>query len=104
MAFSHRRQRIVLLRWPSNKDGDRRKQYNTKIVEWGMEKNIKRKEMNHIVRKDMQRRAENPTRKSAFRLRKQPVPAGKIDRYKKENGANLLNAEPAGSELLDEYC
>lgn len=59
------------------------KQYKTKLKEWGLEKNIKDKDMRAIVRKDLKRKAENPSKPTKFRLRKRPVPPEKIERYKK---------------------
>ena len=64
----------------------RRKQYTTKFKEWGYEKNIKETDMKAIVNKDLKRKAENPLRPSAFRLRGKPVPNHKIERYEKDNG------------------
>ena len=64
----------------------RRKQYTTKLKEWGYEKNVKEKDMAAIVRKDLKRRAEDPHRSSAFRLRGNPVPEQKIERYKIARG------------------
>ena len=63
----------------------RRKQYTTKLKEWGYEKNIKETDMRAIVNKDLKRKAENPLRLSAFRLRGKPVPKHKIERYEKDN-------------------
>ena len=65
-----------------------------------MEKNIKHKEMREIVRKELKRKAEDPHRESAFRLRKKLVPPEKIDRYKRDSGISQMDSvSPNGSEL-----
>ena len=72
----------------------RRKQYTTKLKEWGYEKNIKEADMKAIVKKDLKRKAENPLRPSAFRLRGKPVPNHKIERYEKDNGLANDDLDP----------
>ena len=42
--------------------------------------------MRAIVHKDLKRKAEDPLRPSAFRLRGKPVPKNKIERYEKDKG------------------
>lgn len=64
----------------------RRKQYTTKLKEWGYKKNVKDKDMAAIVLKDLKRKAEDPNRSSTFRLRGNPVPEQKIERYKSARG------------------
>lgn len=59
------------------------KQYKSKLNDWGLAKNIKSKDMRPIVRKDMKRRAEDPSKKTNYRLRRRPVPPERIERYKK---------------------
>ena len=59
-----------------------RKQYRTKIKEWGMDiKNIKNHEMQAIVRKDRKRKAEDPLRESEYRVNGQTVEPKKIERF-----------------------
>ena len=62
----------------------RRKQYTTKLKEWGYEKNIRETDMRAIAHKDFKRKAEDALRPSTFRLRGKPVPNHKIERYEKE--------------------
>ncbi|KAL8787109.1 MAG: hypothetical protein Q9195_007937 [Heterodermia aff. obscurata] len=64
----------------------RRKQYTTKLKEWGYDKNIKETDMRAIAHKDLKRKAEDPLRPSTFRLRGKPVPNSKIERYEKDKG------------------
>ena len=72
--------------------GDRRrKQYTTKLKEWGYEKYIKEIDMRAIVRKDLKRKAGDPLRPSAFRFRGRPVPTQKIERYEKEKVFGMDN-------------
>ncbi len=62
------------------------KQYKSKLKEWRFEKNIKGNVMRAIVRKDRKRKAEDPLRETTFRLREQPVPTEKIERYRRDHG------------------
>ena len=64
----------------------RRTQYMTKLKEWGYEKNIRASDMRALVNKDLKRKAEDPLRPSAFRLRGKSVPKHKIERYEKDKG------------------
>lgn len=66
---------------------NRVKQYKSKLKEWVIEKNIKEKDMRAIVRKDLKRKAEDPSRATTFRLRKRQVPAEKIERYRRDHGS-----------------
>lgn len=61
------------------------KQYKSKFKEWGVEKNIKETDMRAIIRKDLKRKAEDPSRGSTFRLRKRLVPTEKIERYRRDH-------------------
>ena len=63
----------------------RKKQYKTKLKEWGLEKNIKDKDMRAIVRKDLKRKADDSFKATIFRLRKRPVPPQRIERYKRRH-------------------
>ena len=72
----------------------RRTQYNTKLKEWGYEKNIKETDMRAIVNKDLKRKAEDPLRPSAFRLRGKPVPKHKVERYEKDKGLSNDDFDP----------
>ena len=42
--------------------------------------------MRAMVRKDLKRKAEDPLRPSAFRLRGKSIPKHKIERYEKDKG------------------
>ncbi|MCJ1391371.1 hypothetical protein MMC18_004235 [Xylographa bjoerkii] len=63
-----------------------RKQYNTKIAQWRIGKNVKDIEMRAIVCKEMRRKMENPPKSSVFRVRKYPVDVQKIARFKRDKG------------------
>ncbi|MCJ1420438.1 hypothetical protein MMC32_006795 [Xylographa parallela] len=63
-----------------------RKQYNTKIQQWHIGKNVRDIEMRAIVRKEMQRKMENPAKNSVFRVRKRPVNSQKIERFMRDKG------------------
>ncbi|MCJ1473176.1 hypothetical protein MMC13_001827 [Lambiella insularis] len=65
-----------------------RKQYNTKIAQWRIGKNIKENEMKAIVRKERQRKMQDPPKDSVFRVRKLPVDSQKIERFKRDNRIN----------------
>lgn len=41
--------------------------------------------MRAVVRKDLKRKAQDPSKATAFRLRKRPVPAQRIERYMSRN-------------------
>ena len=80
----------------------RRKQYITRLKQWGYEKNIKDEGMRAIVRKDLKRKAKDPLRPSSFRLRGRPVPKQKIERYEKDKGfaaGDLLTDEATPSAI-----
>lgn len=58
--------------------------YKDRIKKWGLNKNIQPVEMEAIIRKQRERILES-SKPSAFRVRKRPVPQGRIDRYIKEH-------------------
>ena len=64
----------------------RRRQYNTKIGEWRIGKNVKDNEMRAIIRKEQKRKMEDPPKESVFRVRKQHVNPHKIARFKRSKG------------------
>ena len=64
----------------------RRKQYNTKIGQWRIGKNVKDIEMRAIVCKETQHKIGNPPKNSVFRVRKQLVDSQKIARFRKDRG------------------
>ena len=63
----------------------RRIQFGSKIKEWGFQKNIRDNHMRAIARKKIFRQNGDSSKASTFRLRKQPVPEQKIDRYMRAN-------------------
>ena len=87
------------LDWATLLTSNRRKQYTRKLKEWGYEKNVKDKDMAAIVRKDLKRRAEDPHRPSAFRLRGRPVTEQKIERYKSSRGISDGSAFEANAGI-----
>ncbi|PQE13220.1 kinesin light chain 3 protein [Rutstroemia sp. NJR-2017a BBW] len=62
-----------------------RKQYLNKLRKWGLNKNIQPHEMKFMIRKQQSRLLESG-KPSAFRVRKRPVPPGKIIRYIRDHG------------------
>ncbi|CZR50274.1 uncharacterized protein PAC_00146 [Phialocephala subalpina] len=81
-----------------------KKQYKTKIKRWGLEKNVKDKEMSTIVRKERKRR-EVDGKESEFLVRGRVVPQEKIRRYMKRTEtsahAALSQTSPAASTPSD---
>ncbi|KAG4424970.1 hypothetical protein IFR04_001941 [Cadophora malorum] len=67
------------------------KQLKEKVRLWNLEKNVKKNEMDYILRKQQQRLSKGKIVK--FRIRKQPVPQSKIKRFEKQ--------EASRSEMLD---
>jgi hypothetical protein len=65
------------------------KQYKDQIKKWGLNKNIQTHEMEAIIRKQQNRLLESG-KLSAFRIRKRPVPPGKISRYIKVHGIETI--------------
>jgi hypothetical protein len=67
------------------------KQYKDRFKKWGIKKNVQPKEMEAMIRIQRIRASDskNP-KKTAFRVRKQPVNQGKIDRYLKEHPIQWL--------------
>ncbi|EEU42495.1 uncharacterized protein NECHADRAFT_80092 [Fusarium vanettenii 77-13-4] len=62
------------------------RQYRTRISQWGKDKNIKRVEMEAIVRKQQQRKlADSDKRELAFTVRDRTVEQHKIDRWMKSH-------------------
>ncbi|KAM3070358.1 hypothetical protein ACMFMG_010189 [Clarireedia jacksonii] len=64
------------------------KQYKNKIKKWGLNKNIQTHEMEFMIKKQQSRLLESG-KLSAFRVRKRPVPPGKISRYIKDHGIEI---------------
>ena len=86
----------------------RRKQYTTKIEQWGIGKNIKGNEMRAIIRKEKQRKMEHPPKESIFRVRKHPVEPHKIERFKREkctsNDDSMMLDAGMSPCLIVRYC
>ncbi|KAF2190067.1 hypothetical protein K469DRAFT_682227 [Zopfia rhizophila CBS 207.26] len=62
------------------------RQYRSRISQWGLDKNIKPKEMKAIVRKRQQRKlVEDHSRELSFTVRGYNVEPEKIDRWMKRN-------------------
>ncbi|KAJ3497742.1 hypothetical protein NLG97_g1666 [Lecanicillium saksenae] len=58
------------------------RQYRSRISQWGLDKNVKSKEMDFIARKYHKRRKVTPFKSAyAFRVRGKPVPPAKIRRW-----------------------
>lgn len=55
------------------------------IKKWKFDKNIKRHEMNAVVRKRNERQSCVPPKQSAFRVRGYEVDSSKIDRFERTN-------------------
>ena len=53
-----------------------------------------------IVRKDIERRAEDPFKTTIFRLRKRHVPFDRIERYKKEHDISAEMIMPDACESV----
>ena len=68
-------------------DFSRLRQYRTRISQWGLDKKVKPKEMEAIVRKRQRRKlVEIEKGELGFRVRGNTVQAEKIDRWMKRNG------------------
>ena len=83
-------------------DFPRLRQYRSRISKWGLDKKVKSKEMEAIVRKRQQRKlVEIEKGELGFRLRGNTVQAEKIDRWMKRNGIaedTLYAPSPAASK------
>ena len=78
----------------------RTKQYKTKLKNWGFEKNVSSKDMQDIVRIDLKRKAEDPSKATMFRLRKRRVSPTKVERYKRDHAISDATANlDAGKSL-----
>jgi hypothetical protein len=64
----------------------RKKQYNTMITRWKIQKKIKGYEKRAMIRKQQNRKAANPPKKSAFRIRNQCVDGQKLEQFQKDKG------------------
>lgn len=64
----------------------RKKQYNTKIIEWKIQKKIKADEKRAMIRKQQNRKAANPPKKSTFRIRNQWFDDQKVEQFQKDKG------------------
>jgi len=77
----------------------REKQYKTQIKHWGLEKNVKGREMEAIVR-IKRKRKEMEGKESNFTVRNRAVPPKKIIRYMERTNtignAPLSQPSPAG--------
>jgi hypothetical protein len=77
----------------------RGKQYKTQIKHWGLEKNVKGREMEAIVR-IKRKRKEMEGKESNFTVRNRAVPSKKIMRYMERTNtagnAPLSQPSPAG--------
>ncbi|PVH71368.1 hypothetical protein DL98DRAFT_596999 [Cadophora sp. DSE1049] len=65
------------------------KQYKDHIKKWGLNKNVQTHEMEAIIKMQNNRLLESG-KQSAFRVRKRPVPPGKISRYIKEHRKEII--------------
>ena len=66
------------------------RQYKTKISSWGLEKNVKTREMRFIVMKRQHRRLlETHKRELVFRVRKSRVRAEQIERFMDRKGISI---------------
>ncbi|KAL2687644.1 hypothetical protein Neosp_005206 [[Neocosmospora] mangrovei] len=84
------------------------RQYRTRISQWGKDKNIKRVEMEAIVRKQQQRKlAESDKRELVFTVRDSTVEQHKIDRWMKSHKVPqdvLYAPSPVASTPSDVCC
>ena len=60
-------------------------QYKRKINWWKLDKNVKSKEMQHVIRIQNEERRENPAKRSDYYIRGHLIMPSKIDRFKREH-------------------
>jgi hypothetical protein len=84
----------------------REKQYKTQIKRWGLEKNVKAREMEAIIR-IKRKRKEMEGKESNFTVRNRAVPPKKIMRYMERTNTTgntpLSQPSPAGDNSTP-YC
>jgi hypothetical protein len=82
----------------------RPRQYKSRIQKWKLDKNVKSKEMEAIVRKRQQRKVQEPFRpERVFHVRGQEVAQAKIERWMHDNGVSesaLFATSPAARKSL----
>ncbi|KAL9629811.1 MAG: hypothetical protein Q9164_006715 [Protoblastenia rupestris] len=77
-----------------------KKQFNTRIKKWKVDKNIKRREMKSIIRKQTQRQSDVLPKRSAFRVRGHDVDSTKIDRFQRTNQSGPSKSNDMSSREL----
>ncbi|ATY62605.1 C6 finger domain [Cordyceps militaris] len=78
------------------------RQYRSRISHWGLDKNIKTKEMNFIARKYYQRREGSGSRSMyTFRVRGKIVPPAKIHRWAERSSTRPISGENDASTPSD---
>ncbi|KAH8732423.1 hypothetical protein GQ44DRAFT_766561 [Phaeosphaeriaceae sp. PMI808] len=84
------------------------RQYRLRISQWGLDKNVKTREMKAIVRKRQQRKLVDVTKgELVFNIRGNEVGPQKIDRFMKRNNipeSQLFMASPGASTPSDVGC
>lgn len=78
----------------------RRKQYQTKISQWKIDKKVKDCEMKAMIRKKREREAENPPKESTFLVRGHPVGPHKIARFERDKLSSQCVESVGGVWLL----
>jgi hypothetical protein len=65
------------------------RQMKRKVADWQLDKNVKGHEMKSIVRKQARLKPKGKT--AAFRVRGQPVPQQKIERWERRSGTSQVS-------------